>query len=279
MEIQTALAHAIKQLSATSDSSQADAETLLAFALNKPRSYLLTWPEKELNQQQQDTYRNLLQKRKQGSPIAYLTGKKEFWSLNLEVSPATLIPRPETELLVEMAINQLPLNSPSKALDLGTGSGAIALAIAKERPLCQVLAVDCSLGALNIAKQNKTHLQINNLQFQLSHWFDDLVTTSFDLIVSNPPYIAPSDPHLTQGDLRFEPQHALSAQKDGFADLFHIAEHAIDHLKSGGWLMMEHGYDQKEMLMEKLTTLGYTNVEDHTDYNGLDRVISGRLPT
>ena len=278
MDIQTALAYAIEQLNATSDSPQTDAASLLCHILNKPRSYLLTWPEKKLNQQQLENFLTLVKKRQQGEPIAYLVGKKEFWSLELEVSPATLIPRPETELLVELAIEKLPSETASSALDLGTGSGAIALAIAKERTSCKVLAVDSYAGALSIANKNKQLLQINNLELCTSHWFDGITPQYFDLIVSNPPYVAPNDPHLTQGDLRFEPQTALSAQNNGLADLFHIAEDAKKYLKKGGWLIMEHGYDQKDTLIEKLTSLGYTQVEDHSDYNSQPRVICGCWP-
>ena len=276
MDIQTALAAAISKLSATSDSPQADSHALLAFCLNKPRSYLLTWPEQTLTNEQSDQFTSLIKRRQHGEPVAYLTGKKEFWSMALEVSPATLIPRPETELLVELALQQLPTNQESTALDLGTGSGAIALAIAKERPRCRVCAIDSSEDALVIAQKNQQRLNIKNANFLNSHWFNNIGQQRFDVIAANPPYVAPKDPHLTQGDLRFEPTTALSTANNGLADLFHIAQNARKHLKPNGWLIMEHGYDQSTELVEQLTILNYRQVTDQKDYNDQPRVICGR---
>ena len=276
MDIQTALATAITKLSTTSDSPQADAHTLLAFCLNKPRSYLLTWPEKALSSEQNDQFSSCIKRRQQGEPIAYLIGRKEFWSMTLYVSPATLIPRPETELLVELALQQLSTNQESTILDLGTGSGAIALAVAKERPRCHVCAIDSSEDALAIAKKNQQQLEIKNIDFLTSHWFNNIEQQLFDVIVANPPYVAPNDPHLKQGDLRFEPQQALSTNNNGLADLLHIAEHARSYLKPNGWLMMEHGYDQKNALIEKLSELGYQNIQSYNDYNQQPRVICGQ---
>ena len=278
VDIISTLNQAIALLSPKSDSARTDAELLLAQTLNKPRSYLYTWPDTELTPDQQKAFSNLLNRRLNGEPIAYILGKKEFWSLELLVSTATLIPRPETELLVEIALEKLPEHKTSYALDLGTGSGAIACALAKERPLCQVLAIEFSHDALTVARKNKEQLKLNNLTLEHSHWFDAIgESLHFDVIVSNPPYIAPDDPHLTQGDLRFEPNTALSTTNDGLADLFHIAQNAKKYLKPNGWLIMEHGYNQSAELINKLKALNYQQVTDHNDYNNQPRIISGQI--
>ncbi len=265
------------QLSPSSSSARIDAEILLGHLLNKPKSYLYTWPELELSPDQYAAFSALLIRRQQGEPVAYILGKKEFWSLELAVSPATLIPRPETEQLVELVLAQLPENKACHVLDLGTGSGAIAMAIAKERPHCQVLATDCSTAALRVATKNRDRYCLPNLQFQQSSWFENIEhSLQFDIIVANPPYIAPDDPHLEQGDLRFEPDQALSSREQGLADLHHISEHARGYLKHQGWLMMEHGFDQGPALIEKLHALAYDHIEDYHDYNNQPRAICAR---
>ena len=278
MKISAALKRAYEQLGTSSDSARIDAETLLSHSLNKPRSYLYTWPEQELKPEQYLSFEALLTRRRQGEPIAYILGRKEFWSLEIAVSPDTLIPRPETELLVELALAQLPIDKACQALDLGTGSGAIAIAIAKERPNCQVLATDNSPAALAIATKNRDTHQLNNLHISQSGWFENIKQDGqFDIILSNPPYIAPNDPHLEQGDLRFEPPQALSTQEQGLADLYQIAEQASNYLKPQGWLMMEHGYDQSMALTEKLHALAFIQVKDHNDFNNQPRIICARL--
>ncbi len=277
MKIHDTLKQATEQLSPSSNSARIDAEILLGHLLNKPKSYLYAWPELELSAEQYAAFSTLLTRRQQGEPIAYILGKKEFWSCELSVSPATLIPRPETEQLVELALAQLPENNTCRVLDLGTGSGAIAIAIAKERPHCQVLATDCSTAALSVATRNRDHYCLHNLQLQQSNWFENIEHgLQFDIIIANPPYIAPDDAHLTRGDLRFEPSQALSSRKQGLADLYHIAEYARNYLKQQGWLMMEHGFDQGPALIKKLHALAYDHIEDYPDYNNQPRAICAR---
>ncbi len=200
--IEACLKKAVCRLQATQDAAQLEAEILLAFTLEKSRSYLRAWPEHKLEETQQSQYLQLIERRVKGEPIAYIIGSREFWSLDLKVTPATLIPRPETERLVELALEIIPDNAPCKIADLGTGSGAIALAIAKERPSCHIIATDASPQAIEIAKTNSERHKLINVEFMQSHWFDACKKTDkFDLIVSNPPYVAMNDPHLQQGDL------------------------------------------------------------------------------
>jgi len=258
------------------DTARLDAEVLLAHALEKTRSHLHAWPEKLLSAEQQTRFQQLLQARIKGEPVAYLTGQREFWSLPLTLTPATLIPRPETETLVALALEVIPVNSTALIADLGTGSGAIALALARERPRCQLLATDISPAAIATAAANARQLGIGNIEFHTGDWCEPLAGRQCDVIVSNPPYIRNNDPHLQSGDVRFEPRGALAAGPEGMDDLEKIARCAGRLLKTGGWLIMEHGYDQGEQVTHLLETNGFLAVTDHTDDAGLSRVVMGQ---
>jgi release factor glutamine methyltransferase len=258
------------------DTARLDAEVLLAHALGKTRSHLHAWPEKHLSAEQQAQFQRLLQARIRGEPVAYLTGQREFWSLPLAVTPATLIPRPETETLVALVLEVIPADSSALIADLGTGSGAIALAIAHERPRCRLLATDISPAALATAAANARRLDIDNIEFLAGDWCAPLAGRQCDLIVSNPPYIRDSDPHLRNGDVRFEPRSALAAGAEGMDDLTKITHCAGHLLNTGGWLIMEHGYDQGRQAIELLEANGFLAVADHADGAGLSRVIMGQ---
>ena len=278
MQIQALLKQAVATLSATSDSAQADAEILLAHCLQKNRTWLKTWSDKSLTVAEIAAFQHMLMQRPTGIPVAYLMGYRDFWNLRLQVSPATLIPRPETELLVELALEKLAMLSSQtvSVLDLGTGTGAIALALAQERPDIQILAVDASAAALEIAKSNAQLNQIPNVRFMQSNWFSELPSQRFDLIVSNPPYIEQNDPHLTQGDVRFEPMSALTAGLDGLDDIRHIIQHAPTWLNPQGWLLLEHGYNQGQAVSELLLKRGLQNVQCLPDWAGIERVNLGQ---
>lgn len=271
MTIQEALQRAMASL--PGDSPKLDAEVLLGFVLGQSRTYLYTWPERELSATQQSLLEELVARRASGTPVAYLVGEREFWSLPLQVNEHTLIPRPETELLVEQALARLPRSG--RALDLGTGTGAIALALVSERPDAEIWAVDASLEALKVARANVERL---GLPVQLVHsdWFAQVSGQRFHLIVSNPPYIAEADPHLGQGDVRFEPLTALASGRDGLTDIRQIVARAPAHLHPGGWLLFEHGYDQGAPVRELLTQAGFSGVETVQDYGGNDRVTLGQ---
>lgn len=262
----------------SSASPRMDAEILLAFCLQKPRSHLFTWPEHGLSDANWQTFQTLLSRRQAGEPIAYITGEREFWSLNLQVSPSTLIPRPETELLVETCLNLLAPQGPLAVLDLGTGSGAIALALAWERPLWQLTAVDISAEALTIAQSNAVRHQLERIRFIQSDWFKNIPPQRFDAIVSNPPYIATQDPHLQQGDLRFEPMHALASGQTGMDAILLLASQARDWLKPGGWLLVEHGYDQRIAVQTALQDFGWQNIQSWQDLQKLDRLTGAQSP-
>lgn len=253
-----------------------DAELLLAAALGKPRSYLRTWPERELDADQLGLFRSHLQRRRQGEPVAYILGHQGFWSLDLEVAPHTLIPRPDTELLVESALALLPA-TPLAALDLGTGTGAIALALACERPGWQVTGVDRVEDAVALAERNRQRLQLDNVRFLHSHWFSALAGQRFGLILSNPPYIRADDRHLDQGDVRFEPSSALVAGADGLDDIRAIIQAAPQYLLAGGWLLLEHGFDQAEAVRELLATAGFSEAHSRRDLGGHERISLGRF--
>ena len=261
----------------SSDTPRLDAEILLAFVLKQTRTWLHTWPDKVVDEPDLQQFNALLSRRIAGEPIAHLVGSQEFWSLELQVSPATLIPRPETERLVELALERIPTDSRYEILDLGTGCGAIALALAHERPLCHITATDQSALALELARHNAQQHQLNNVTFLHGNWFSPLENQQqFDVIVSNPPYIVENDPHLQQGDVRYEPVSALAAGPDGLDDIRQIIEGARSHLKKHGWLLLEHGYDQAQAITTMLRSQGYEMVEDFDDYAGIPRIAAAR---
>ena len=258
------------------ESARLDAEVLLAHVLQQPRSHFHAWPEKLLPAKSREHFDQLLQRRLKGEPVAYLTGEREFWSLALSVTTDTLIPRPATETLVAQALRRIPADRPQLIADLGTGSGAIALAIARERPHCRIIATDIDAAAIETARLNAQRLDIHSIAFHTGDWCEPLTGMQFDIIVSNPPYIAEADPHLLSGDVRFEPRTALAAGPQGMDELRRIAHCAVNHLQAGGWLLMEHGYDQGVLARQLLEGTGFTEVIDYTDDAGLDRVIAGR---
>lgn len=253
-----------------------DAELLLAHALGKSRSYLHTWPERELDAPQLECYEAALARRQVGEPVAYILGQQGFWSLQLEVAAHTLIPRPDTELLVESALALLPA-SPAQVLDLGAGSGAIALALASERPAWQITGVDRVTEAVALAERNRVRLNLTNARFIESHWFGALAGQRYQLIASNPPYIAADDQHLGEGDVRFEPSSALVAGADGLDDIRLIIQQAPDYLLAGGWLLLEHGFDQARAVRELLNARGFSAVDSRRDLGGHERISLGRL--
>ncbi len=252
-----------------------EAEILLAHCLEKPRVFLHAWPEYLVTIEQQIKFEKLISRRSKGEPIAYILGYQEFWSLTLHVSPATLIPRSETELLVEQALILIAENNNASILDLGTGSGAIALAIATERPICKVTASDYSTTVLDIAKSNAKKHHIANVRFIQSNWFSELAGNFFDIIVANPPYIAQNDAHLQQGDLPYEPYSALASQDNGLADIKIIIREARRHLKPGGWLLLEHGYNQAKEVCALLEKQDFQSIHTESDYGGQPRVTIG----
>ncbi len=275
MQIQQARAHIMATL-ASGESPRADADALLCHLLDCRRSYLMTWPEHELDAAQQATLAGWLARRLNGEPIAHLIGEREFWSLPLKVSPATLIPRPDTEVLVEQALARLP-GGPCALLDLGTGTGAIALALKSERPDANVWAVDRMPAAAALARTNSAALGLP-IEVRDGSWFAPLSDAPrFAMIVSNPPYIDGTDPHLHEGDVRFEPRSALVAEEQGLADIRLIVTQAPAHLVPGGWLLLEHGWDQGEAVRQLLLQQGYVQVETVRDYGDNERVTLGRL--
>lgn len=258
------------------DSASRDAEVLLGHCLDRPRSWLYAWPEASVAAPAAARYRELLAARAQGRPVAQLTGRRGFWSLDLEVSADTLIPRPDTETLVEWAL-ELPLPGGARALDLGTGSGAIALALAAERPGWELVATDLSEAALAVARRNTERLFPGRLRLLRGAWFEPLAGERFHLVVSNPPYIETGDPHLSRGDVRFEPRSALASGPDGLEDLARIAATAPDHLHPGGYLLLEHGYRQGEAVRELLRAAGFAGVATRRDLGGNERISGGHL--
>ncbi|WP_429215298.1 peptide chain release factor N(5)-glutamine methyltransferase [Aeromonas veronii] len=281
MQIQQARAHIMTVL-AGGESPRADADVLLCHLLGCRRSYLMTWPERELDAAQQATLQGWLARRLNGEPIAHLVGEREFWSLPLKVSPATLIPRPDTEVLVEQALTRIP-QGPCAVLDLGTGTGAIALALKSERPEVDVWAVDRMADVAALARENSAALGLP-IEVRDGSWFEPLGepdrdnTPRFAVIVSNPPYIDGADPHLEQGDVRFEPRSALVADDAGLADIRHIVAHAPAYLLADGWLLLEHGWDQGEAVRQLLRDGGYREVATVRDYGDNDRVTLGLCP-
>ncbi len=260
---------------AGSDTVQVDAELLLTAALGKSRTYLYTWPEQVLSPAERSYFESVLERRVMGEPVAYIIGTRDFWTLTLRVNRHVLIPRPETELLVETALALV--TSPDACIaDLGTGSGAIALAIASERPAWNIVATDMSTAALSLASDNATVLKIPNVEFRQGSWCEALPLTLFDLIASNPPYIDSDDAHLTRGDLRFEPRSALVAADDGLADIRTLCSQAPQCLKPGGWLLLEHGWTQGPTVAAILQSSGLESVQTLKDLNDNDRVTLGR---
>ncbi len=276
--LRDALRAAEQRLEAASPSPRMDAEVLLAHATGLARSRVLARGDEPLPAAQRDSFAALVARREAGEPVAYLTGEREFWSLTLTVTPAVLIPRPETELLVERALALIPADADWAAADLGTGSGAMALALAHERPRLRVMATDRSPEALAVARENARRLGIRNVEFRQGDWLVALAGVELDLIVSNPPYVAEGDPHLDQGDLRFEPRAALVAGRDGLAAIRRIAAEARAPLRPGGRLLLEHGYDQGDAVAGILRAAGYTEVTGWRDLAGHDRVTAGRAP-
>lgn len=257
-------------------SSRLEAELLMAQALQVNRSYLMVHAHDCLTPQALQDFKQLLARRLQGEPMAYIAGEKEFWSLSLKTSPATLIPRPDTETLVETVLATLDAQLPLEIADLGTGTGAIALALAKERPNWRLTATDKSLAALADCEANRQALGLSNVRCYSGDWCQALPHRNYDAIVSNPPYIADADPHLEQGDLRFEPKQALIAGPDGLAAFRQIIPESIHYLKPGGWLFFEHGYDQAEALNKLLTQAGFSNIKMVKDLANQPRVTTGR---
>lgn len=257
------------------DSPIRDAEILLCHCLGKPRSWLYTWPEAEVAGTALEDYRALLARRHQGEPVAYLTGSREFWSLELQVNRSTLIPRPETETLVAWAL-ELSLPQDAAVLDLGTGTGAIALALAQERPHWRVTGLDASEDAVELACRNAGANGLVRVVFLCSDWFQGVSGQQFQLIVSNPPYVEAGDPHLAQGDVRYEPRSALVAEQGGLADLARIVAAAPAHLAEDGWLLLEHGFEQGAGVRRLLQDRGFTGVQTRCDLAGLERISGGQ---
>lgn len=272
MRIEQALQQT-ERLADVSDSARLDLELLLCDVLQQSRSYLFTWPERELTTHQQSQFEAAVARREKGEPVAHITGRQAFWTLDLEVTPDTLIPRPDTETLVEQALALLD-DGDRRVADLGTGTGAIALALASERPGWQVTGCDRVAGAVALAQRNAQRLDIGNVDFVEGSWLEPL-QGMFDMIVSNPPYIDPDDEHLVQGDVRFEPRSALTADEQGMADIRHIATQARGYLKPSGWLLFEHGYDQGARARSLLQALGYTQISTVQDLGARDRVTLG----
>jgi len=273
------LSTATKQLASTlapphTENAKLDAELLLCHCLKKPRTYLYTWPENTLTDQQHALFNSLIERRSNGEPVAYITGVREFWSQSFEVTPDTLIPRSDTETLVELCLSKLD-NTSSSFLDLGTGSGAIAICVAIERPDINIFATDNSAAALKIAAANASRLNVQ-VNFALSSWFNDITANTFSVIAANPPYIAADDPHLTSGSLSHEPISALRSCDNGFSDITAIIKDAPAYLHAGGWLLLEHGHSQGRRTRDTMLERGFRQVTTEQDLSGNDRVTFGQ---
>lgn len=256
------------------ESARRDSEILLCHCLGKPRAWVYTWPEKEVSPDCARQFRQLLDQRRTGLPIAYITGEREFWSLPLAVNSATLIPRPETETLVAWAL-ELPLPETASVLDLGTGCGAIALAVASERPNWQVTAIDASSQALQVAGANAARAGLSRVSFLQSNWYEAVGAQRFDLLLANPPYIDEDDPHLARGDVRFEPRSALVSAHGGLADLDYLVKAGPARLIDGGWLLLEHGFEQADAVRGMLLYAGFRQVSTRRDMAGQERISGG----
>ncbi|MTI63699.1 peptide chain release factor N(5)-glutamine methyltransferase [Methylophaga sp.] len=272
--IQEARAFGLAEL-AVSISPDVDVQVLLCHVLACNPTQLMTAPETELTEAQWQQFAELIARRKQGEPVAHLTGSRGFWSLDLEVDNSTLIPRPDTELLVSLCLPKLKHGM--TAADLGTGTGAIALSLASEKPGVHFVATDLQFAALKLAQKNADKHELDNVHFLQMSWLGGFRPRSFDLIVSNPPYIRADDPHLLQGDVRFEPRTALVSGDDGLDDIRRITEQAVDCLKPGGWLLVEHGYDQSQRVQDCLALAGFEHISAHQDFGGQDRAVMGQL--
>ena len=262
---------------ADSPSARFDAEILMAHVLESKRSFLYANPELELPDSRSEAFRKLVRQRAAGQPVAYLTGSAEFWSLPLRITPAVLIPRPDTESLVEAALSRIPPQADWRIADLGTGSGAVALAIATERPKCEVHATDISRACIEVARDNANRLGLGHVHLHCGSWLEPL-RGKFHVIVSNPPYIDADDPHLAQGDLRYEPRQALTPGADGMSAIRVITRHAGDLLVNGGWLMFEHGWQQASATVEVMKDAGFTRIETFRDLQDHERVTGGQIP-
>ncbi len=258
--------------------AEREAQVLLGDALKASRAWLSAHGEDRVPADAVDRFRDHVQRRRAGEPIAYLLGRREFYGLDMQVTPAVLIPRADTETLVDAALQKIALDARVEVLDLGTGSGCVAIAIAHERRAAKVTAVDDSVPALGIARENAKARGVQ-VEFILSNWFDRLQGRGFDLIVSNPPYVSVIDPHLAQGDLRFEPSTALVAGADGLDAIRHIVRTAASYMRKGGWLMFEHGHDQGAACIDLMQNAGFSEIFSRFDLAGLPRVAGGRLLT
>ena len=275
--LEQAIAAGANLLAPSSESAKLDAQVLLLHILQKPHSYLFTWPEHELNAEQQQQFNTFCQRRLNGEPVAHITGQREFWSLSLEVNATTLIPRPDTETLVEQAL-EVAVPATAKVLDLGTGTGAIALALGSEMPNWQITAVDRVSDAVALATRNQQRLAINNVHVKQSNWFSELHGEKFNLIVTNPPYIESSDIHLNQGDVRFEPLSALVADDCGMSDIKQIITQSRDYLLSSGYLLIEHGFEQGEAVRHFFKKMAFVNIKTVKDFGNNDRVTFAQWP-
>lgn len=275
--LEQAIAAGADLLALSSESAKLDAQVLLLHILQKPRSYLFTWPEHALSDEQQSQFNVFIQRRLKGEPVAHITGLREFWSLSLEVNATTLIPRPDTETLVEQAL-EIALPATAKVLDLGTGTGAIALALGSEMPNWQITAVDRVSDAVALATRNQQRLAINNVYVKQSNWFSELHGEKFNLIVTNPPYIESSDIHLNQGDVRFEPLSALVADDCGMSDIKQIITQSRDYLSSNGYLLIEHGFEQGEAVRHFFEKMAFVNIKTVKDLGNNDRVTLALWP-
>ncbi len=278
-EVAQLIAEGSARLRRVADDPRHEAEILLGAALGKTRAWIMAHPEERtLDCEATDRYEAYVTRRSHGEPVAYVLGEKEFWSLPLAVTPDVLIPRPETELVVELALAHLPPGAAARVLDLATGSGAIALAIAHERPGAGVIGTDVAAAAIEVARRNALQLRLGNVEFVAGNWFEPVAGQQFDLVVSNPPYIAAGDERVEPGVRRFEPHGALFSGSEGLDALRVIAAEAGSHLEGGGWLIVEHGDQQGPAVRDLLETAGFGDVTTHRDLAGLERCTAGRWP-
>lgn len=276
--LRSALQSGIRRLAATHDTARLDAEVLLGHVLQRPRHYPYAWPDRPLAPEEHRAFAALIRRREQGEPIAYLTGRREFWSLDFAVAPTTLIPRPETEHLVEISLGFIPPTTPTQIVDLGTGCGAVAIALALERPQARITATDISPAALAMARANGRRLGAMNACFRLGSWCEPLAGKRYHLVVSNPPYVADHAFPLDSGDTRFEPPLALRGGRDGMDWLREISAAAPRYLLPGGRLVLEHGHDQARQVRDLLRRRGYVDIRTHMDHAGHARVTLGMVP-